>query len=86
MINKVIRQASKCDVCVADKSTLLKQDSIDGNKTATKSIFLWAIEAVVQRCSAEKVFLEILQNSQENNCARVSLIKLQASSVAGLNS
>ena len=25
------------------------------------------IEAVVQRCSVKKVFLEILQNSQENN-------------------
>ena len=37
-------------------------------------------EAVVQRCSAKKVFLEISQNSQENTCARVCfLIKLQAS-------
>ena len=35
-------------------------------------------ETVVQRSSVEKVFLEILQNSQENTCARVSfLIKLQ---------
>ena len=29
-------------------------------------------EAVVQRCSVKKVFLEISQNSQENTCARVS--------------
>ena len=37
-------------------------------------------EAVVQRCFVNKVFLEISQNSQENTCARVSLlIKLQAS-------
>ena len=37
------------------------------------------IEAVVQRCSVKKVFLEISQNSQGNTCARVSyLIKLQA--------
>ena len=36
-------------------------------------------EAVAQRCSVKKVFLEILQNSQENTCARVSIfIKLQA--------
>ena len=36
-------------------------------------------EAVVRRCSIKKVFLEILQNSQENTCARDSLlIKLQA--------
>ena len=36
-------------------------------------------EAVVQRCSVVKIFLEISQNSLENTCARVSfLIKLQA--------
>ena len=36
-------------------------------------------EAVVQRCSVKKVFLEILQTSQENTCVRVSfLIKLKA--------
>ena len=29
-------------------------------------------EAVAQNCSVKKVFLEISQNSQENNCARVS--------------
>ena len=28
------------------------------------------LEAVVQRCSVKKVFLEILQNLQENTCAR----------------
>ena len=50
-------------------------------------VFLWILlpvssytEAIAQRCSAKKVFLEILQNSQENTSARVSfLIKLQAS-------
>ena len=37
-------------------------------------------EAVFQRCSVKKVFLEISQNSQENTCVRVSfLIKLQVS-------
>ena len=36
-------------------------------------------EAVVRRCSVEKVFIEISQNSQENTYARVSfLIKFQA--------
>ena len=29
-------------------------------------------EAVIGRCSAKNVFLEISQNSQENTCARVS--------------
>ena len=39
----------------------------------------FSLEAVVQMCSVEKVFLKILQNSQENTCARVSFsIKLQA--------
>ena len=38
-----------------------------------------ATEAGVQRCSVKKVFLEILQNSQENTCVRVSfLIKFLA--------
>ena len=32
-------------------------------------------EAVAQRCSVKKVFLEISQNSQENTCARVSFFK-----------
>ena len=32
-----------------------------------------------RRCFVKKVFIEILQNAQENTCARVfSLIKLQA--------
>ena len=36
-------------------------------------------EVVVGRCSVNKMFLKILQNSQENTCAEVSfLIKLQA--------
>ena len=36
-------------------------------------------EAVVRKRSVKNVFLEILQNSQENTCARVSfLMKLQA--------
>ena len=37
-----------------------------------------ALEAVVRRCSVRKMFLEILQNSKEITCARVSyLIKLR---------
>ena len=33
------------------------------------------VEAVVQRCSVKKVFLEISQNSHENTCTRVSFFK-----------
>ena len=36
-------------------------------------------EAVAQKCSVKKLFLEILRNSHENTCVRVSfLIKVQA--------
>ena len=36
------------------------------------------LEAVVYNCSVKKVFLEVLQNSQEKTCARISfLIKLK---------
>ena len=43
-----------------------------------QSIFLKRTETVARRCSVKKVFLEILQNSPENTCARVSFkIKLQ---------
>ena len=41
---------------------------------------MYMIEAVAQRCSVKKVFLEISQNSQENTCARVSFFN----KVAGL--
>ena len=35
-------------------------------------------EAVAQTCSVKKMFLEILQNSQENTCAKVFFIKKEA--------
>ena len=45
----------------------------------TKILSYQGVKAVVRRCSAKKVFLEIWQNSQENTCIRISfLIKLQA--------
>ena len=44
-----------------------------------KKVFQRSPEAVVQRCSVKKVFLELSQNSQENSFARAPfLIKLQA--------
>ena len=36
-------------------------------------MFFDFIEAVAQRCSVKKVFLEILQNSQENTCVRAGV-------------
>ena len=41
-------------------------------KNIWERLLLDCQEAVVQWCSAKKVFLEISQNSQENTCARVS--------------
>ena len=50
------------------------------SETGAAAIFSEGTEAVVQRFSVKKVFLEISQNSQKNTCTRVSfLIKLQAS-------
>ena len=47
--------------------------------------FFRKTEAVVRRCSVKMVFLEILQNSEENTGARVSfLIKLQAKGLSSL--
>ena len=46
-------------------------------KTLIHFFSFFGLEAVAQRCSVKKVFSEISQNSQENTCARVSiLIKL----------
>ena len=42
------------------------------NRKADANFTNLDIEAVAQRCSVKKVFLEISQNSQENTCARVS--------------
>ena len=41
-------------------------------KKTEKVWFSDGSEAVTRRCSVEKVFLKISQNSQENTCARVS--------------
>ena len=51
----------------------------DSTKLCGDKKFRENLEAVVQRCSIKKLFLETSQYPQENNCARVSfLIKLQA--------
>ena len=45
----------------------------------TPPLIYHVTEAVFQRCSVKKLFLNILPNSQENTCARVSFLKkLQA--------
>ena len=42
------------------------------------------LEAVVQRCSVKKMFRETSQNSQENTCARVSLLNKVAGPIGVL--
>ena len=60
-----------------DKFQAILLDKQNPDYTDTK---LMALMAVVQRSSGKKVFLETLQNSQENSYTRVSfLIKLQVS-------
>ena len=74
------------NIILMDQPDFRKVNQLSSQKHATSGRIcqFWAIfelqsEAVAQRCSVEKVFLEISQNSQENTCARVSfLIKLQA--------
>ena len=51
------------EILVDRKSTLKNFAKLSGRQL---------IEAVAQRCSVKKVFLEISLNSQENTCARVS--------------
>ena len=45
-------------------------------------IFFLIFGAVARRCSIEKVFLEISQNSQENNCQSVFFNKVAALALA----
>ena len=53
----------------------LQGADVNGNESVSlenllkSAINCCLIEAVDQRCSLKKVFLEILQNSQENTCA-----------------
>ena len=57
------------------KSYFKSEFSLYVTEVAEKALsILFLTEAVTQRCSIKNVFLEILQNSQENSCARVSFL------------
>ena len=43
-----------------------------------KPAYHYSTAAVVWKCSVQKVFLEILQNSLENTCARIFFNKVKA--------
>ena len=53
------------------KNVLIKQFP----KNAEAAVYKYSSEAFTQRCSVKKMFLEILQNSQESTCTRVSLLR-----------
>ena len=69
------------------KEKLFRQPAISLSLSLSLALYFFTIgnynkkipqEAVAQRCPVKRVFLEIVQNSQENTCARVSFsIKLQ---------
>ena len=56
------------------ETELLIWSLISGLKTEYPNILILTSEAVVQRCSVKKLFLETSQNSQENTCARSSFL------------
>ena len=62
--------------CKTTFSKMLQGHSLHISNIMHSKIKLIALqkytEAVNQRCSVKKMFLEIAQNLQENNCARVS--------------
>ena len=62
------------DSPVADDSPIADELAAILLRIETVSEKLENPEAVVQRCSMTKVFLKILQNSQENTCARISFL------------
>ena len=56
--------------CLKIRKNLVSISSMGRKKTVKR---MQNPEAVIQRCSIKKAFLKILQNSQENTCAGVSL-------------
>ena len=69
----------KCRLFWKEFNVVLQKQGVMESLAVVWSSYPYPPEAVVQRCSVENVFLKILQNLQENACARVfSLIKLQA--------
>ena len=67
-----LQENNKINTRKANITILLTIPTIEPHENKISSLL---IEAVVRRCSVKKVFLEILQNSQENTCARVSVKK-----------
>ena len=70
-------QEATSNVAITEKKEKQNVIQIMYSIPTMEGIYLQMLEAVVQRCSVNRVFLEILQKSQENTYARASfLIKL----------
>ena len=70
---KITQDVIKKEICWYGRLTI----------TQNLSTYIYNSEAVAQKYSVKKMFLEISQNSQENTCARVSfLVNLQAETLA----
>ena len=54
------------------KMSIYREDFVTYRETVRFELKPWDLaEAVVERCSAKRVFLKILQNSQDNTCTRL---------------
>ena len=78
---ETLAQAFSSEFCEIFKSTLLQNISgrllLYYSISYSRSSFFQCSEAVVYMCSINKVFRNMLRNSHENTCARISfLIKL----------
>ena len=79
--DKILRRNVAVNILAIKLLTIIKHENQrihvkhEGKKFLNKSV---TDRSSLRRCSVKKVFLKILQNSQEHNCARVSfLIQLQ---------
>ena len=78
-------QKFSCEICEIFKSPYFEEHlpttasipSLQFSSSFILSSFLPTSEAAVHRSSTKQVYLKIVQISQENTCAGVSLIKLQ---------
>ena len=68
----ILKLIDVLEIHVHFKMIILKQEQLLLNYTF--KLKWWNIEALGQRCSVKKVFLEISQNWQENSCARFSFL------------
>ena len=78
-----LTQMLYCEFCEISKNTFFHKSPLVTASESNRYSFFYRksftklsvlSEAVVQRCSVKKVFLNILQNLRENTCARVSFL------------